>query len=89
MGDRDRFFCVLAGYPAISKIFDEANECYYPEKLEEYLGVASHGECIMANFFVSVWKHQNMDFDFIDAAATLDHVHKRVILEWMVSPYWP
>ena len=50
----------------------------------------SHGERLMAEFFAAVWSGENThDFDFIDAAKTLEPVHRRVVVDWLNDPYFP
>jgi len=76
--------------PYLLPLFDFENAAYKPEAVERYLGTASHGEAIMARFVLSVWRHSNdFDFDFVEAAATLDKKQMKVITEWLKNPFWP
>ncbi len=71
-------------------IFDFKQRVYVPDRLERFLGVASSGEAIMARFVVGVWRHDNhYEFDYIDAAKTLDYSHMSVITDWLDNPFWP
>jgi len=49
----------------------------------------SRGECILADFFLSVWFGRNVNFDFIRAAGVLSNDNKRVITNWFMDPFWP
>ena len=60
------------------------------QSLEKALPVLSHGEQIMARFFVGVWLGENkFEFDLIDAVRTLDEPHLQMILTWMNDPVFP
>ena len=38
----------------------------------------------------AVWSGENAhNFDFIDAARTLEPDHRRVVVEWLNDPYFP
>lgn len=77
-------------YPAALQLFDFNKRELLVEKLESYLSVASHSEQIMSRFFAAVWLHKNrFEFDFIDAAKTLDQKHLKVITSWLNTPVWP
>lgn len=44
----------------------------------------------MARFLAAVWLGENrFDFDLIDAAATLDAPHRRIISDWLTNPVFP
>ena len=76
--------------PNLLPLFDFEQTTYLPEKVEQYLAVASHGQTIMARFFLGVWRHADeFDFDFIDAAGTLDKQQMKVITDWIQDPLWP
>ncbi|MBL4625784.1 MAG: hypothetical protein JKY42_11695 [Flavobacteriales bacterium] len=77
--------------PYLMPLFDFSDQGeYLPEKVERYLGVASSGQVIMAKFVLGVWLHQDkFDFDFTDAAMTLDKQNMSVITEWLDHPEWP
>ena len=69
--------------PYLLPLFNFDQQSFLPDKVEHYLGVASHGQAIMARFFLGVWRHQDQfDFDFIDAAGTLDQQQMKVITDW-------
>lgn len=76
--------------PNLLHLFDFEQTTYLPEKVEQYLAVASHGQAIMAHFFLGVWRHANdFGFNFIDAAGTLDKQQMKVITDWLQDPLWP
>lgn len=76
--------------PYLFPLFDFSKRAYLPEKVEDYLAVASHGQAIMARFFLSIWRHADeFDFDFIDAAKTLDKTNMGIITDWLEKPRWP
>jgi len=44
----------------------------------------------MARFVLGVWLHQGQfDFDFVEAAGTLDEEQMQVITDWLKAPFWP
>jgi hypothetical protein len=69
-------------------LFDFEHTTYLPEQVARYLAVASHGQAIMVRFFLGVWRHAD-EFDFIDAAETLDEQQMKVITDWLQDPLWP
>lgn len=76
--------------PFLMNLFDFENAAFKADEVERYLGVASHGEVIMAKFALGVWRHQDeFQFDFIQATRVLDSKHMKVITDWMRDPFWP
>jgi len=76
--------------PYLLPLFDFSERAYLQDEVEKFLAAASHGEAIMARFFLSIWRHADeFDFDFIDAAATLDKGQMKVITDWLEKPFWP
>lgn len=76
--------------PYLLSLFDFDLPGFLPEKVDQYMGVASHGQVIMAQFFLGVWRHNNQfGFDFIDAASTLDKEQMKIITDWLKNPLWP
>ncbi|MCU3341298.1 hypothetical protein N8V28_21415 [Enterobacter hormaechei subsp. hoffmannii] len=83
-----RFFEILALYPAISSFWDRsARECRVQELREDMEGM-SHGEKVMAKFFMAIWFHKNGEFSLIEAASVLDEPHRKVIAAWLRDPFW-
>tara|TARA_R110002049_G_scaffold272497_1_gene450069 strand:- start:353 stop:715 length:363 start_codon:yes stop_codon:yes gene_type:complete len=76
--------------PFLLPLFDFEERSYKPEAVKQYLEVASHGETIMARFALGVWRHNDeLNFDFIDAAQTLDVKNMKVVTDWLKNPFWP
>lgn len=83
-----RFFELVALYPAIACFWDrEALECRV-EALKADMEGMSHGEKVMANFFLAIWLHRNGKFSLIEAAYVLDDQHRKVIAGWLRDPFW-
>ncbi len=49
----------------------------------------SHGECVLAKFFLFVWTQNNHAFDIVEAASVLDQPDRQVIIDWLTNPFWP
>lgn len=76
--------------PHLQPLFDMNKAEYLPDAVDRYLGVASHGQAIMARFVLGVWRHDNQfNFDFTEAAAVLDKEAMQVITAWLLDPFWP
>lgn len=76
--------------PFLLPLFDFERGTYLPEAVERYLGVASHGQAILARFALGVWQgRDSFDFDFTDAAAVLEPQEIKIITDWMTTPKWP
>ncbi|GHG07892.1 hypothetical protein [Thalassotalea marina] len=76
--------------PYLMKLFDFNERSYLPEEVEKYLSVASSSEEIMARFVIGVWRHDNeLDFNFVDAAKSLDDKQMKIITDWLSDPFWP
>ena len=86
-----RFDELLRQFPWLAKYWDVPNNSYDPDRLQSDMGAWSHGEQILARFFVMVWRGDNKDaqFDLIDAAAILGPDERRVITYWFLEPFWP
>ena len=76
--------------PYLMDLWDFDKCEYKPDLVEQYLGVASHGQSIMLRFFLGIWRHDNeFEFDFFEAVRVLDGHNIDVIQDWMVHPFWP
>lgn len=86
-----RFVCWLEEkMPQLLKLFNFNEPGYKPGVVEEYFSLASHGEVILARFVLGVWRHDDeFNFDFIDAARTLDEKNMSIIIDWLENPFWP
>ncbi|ECC3269502.1 hypothetical protein YB29_003797 [Salmonella enterica subsp. enterica] len=86
---RDRFRQMLQKYPLLAHYWNTQDDCLYYLEMKKGLGVLSRGEQIMARFFMSVWRGENHEFDFLDAAALLDTNAKKIVMTWFADPFWP
>jgi len=85
-----KFFDLLEQAPYLSNCFCSEDRTYDPEALSELLTRVSHGEKIMAQFFVGLWRNKNsMEFNLFDAANTLDTNNRKIIIDWFKEPFWP
>lgn len=88
-GETRKFFKMAEDLNLI-KLFDVEKREYNPERVDNFLAVASSGERVTAQFLLSVWRHDNeFGFDIIEAARTLDDKHLKIIAEWIADPFWP
>lgn len=88
--EQARFKTMLSKYPQLLGYWDFAKRECDLEGLKESLSVLSHGEQIMARFFVGLWLGENQfDFDLFDATRSLDDQHLQVILNWLNDPVFP
>lgn len=85
-----KFALLLERAPYLAKLWDMSRAEYVQSRVDNFFGVASRGEAIMARFYLGVWCGQDkFDFDFTDAAAVLDREAMRIITDWMTEPFWP
>ena len=82
-----RFELMVNDYPDIACYWD-FDAMKVTIKTSEGLPL-SKGECLMVDFFLSVWFGRNTSFDFIKAAGVLSNNNKKVISDWFLSPFWP
>ncbi len=76
--------------PYLMPLFDFNERSYLVDKVDNFLGVASHGEAIMARFVLGVWRGEDkFNFDFTEAASVLDRNQRQVITDWLLDPFWP
>lgn len=76
--------------PYLMHLWDFQKREFKPAAVESFLRSASHGECIMARFFLAVWIGENrFHFDFIEAANSLDSKSLAVIASWIKNPIFP
>ena len=84
-----QFADLIQSFPWLEKYWDwDKRECAY-ETLKENMGVMSHGEQIIAQFFLGVWTHKDEGFDILEAASVLDRETRQLITGWLVEPFWP
>ncbi|HDS3501237.1 TPA: hypothetical protein QIR73_002106 [Enterobacter cloacae] len=89
LSSRDQFRLMLQQYPRLANYWDTQDDRLLYLELKKAVGVLSHGEQIMARFYMSVWRHENHDFDILDAAAHLGEDEKRIVMTWFAAPFWP
>lgn len=89
LSSRDRFRLMLQDFPLLAHYWNTEENCLRYSEMKEALGVLSRGEQIMARFYMSVWRGDNHDFDFLDAAGLLDTSAKRIVMTWFADPFWP
>lgn len=87
--DQARFFELVAGYPEIACYWDRPTRQCRVEALKADLEVISHGEKVLAKFFLAIWLHRNGDFDLIEAAKVLDWRGRIMVAGWLAEPFWP
>lgn len=76
--------------PYLAHIWNFEKGIYLPEKLKEFLEVASSGEAVMARFAIGVWTWENnAGFDIFQAAHVLDEKNTAIITNWLKHPFWP
>lgn len=58
--------------------------------LKKDLPCMSHGEKVLVKFFVGLWTWDNeLNFDIYEAANSLSHNNRAIIIEWLENPFWP
>lgn len=80
---------LLLRYPRFVSYWDFDDRSCNLEAVERDIGAMSHGEQIMLRFFVAVWCGETGQFDFIDAARSLDDQDRLVIVDWLTNPVLP
>lgn len=81
---------IEARLPFLAHLFDWGKAEFLPSEVEKYLGVSAHGQSIMARFALGIWcGNDRYNFDFIEAARTLDDELMAVVTEWMEAPFFP
>ena len=88
--EQAEFALMLEKAPYIKHLWDLKERLFIPEKVEQYLATASHGDAIMARFFLGVWRRENeFDFDLFEAVKVLDQGNLKIIMDWMEKPLCP
>lgn len=88
--EQRQFKKLLNDFPRLASFWNFENRDCNLQALEKAIPTMSHGEQIMAKFFVAVWLGENQfDFDMIDAAASLDDTHRQLIINWLSNPVFP
>ncbi len=84
------FRIMLEKAPYLKPLWDFNERSFIPENVEAFLSSASHGEAIMARFFLGVWQRENdFNFDLFEAVKTLDTENLEIIIDWLKAPVTP
>lgn len=77
--------------PRVASLWDRKSNSLNVELFEEELDVMSSSERAMAQFFASVWFHNNTlyGFDLSDVASKLDLEDRKIIIDWISRPMYP
>jgi len=87
--EQAQFAVMIDSFPWLSKFWNwEKRECDI-DLLEKQMQSFSHGERILAQFFLSVWTHENHSFDLFEATSVLDKKNREVIIDWVANPFYP
>lgn len=88
--EQSDFSAMLEKAPYLKHLWDFNERMFIPEKVEQFLNTASHGEVIMARFFLGVWQGENdFNFDLFEAVKTLDTANLEIIIDWVKAPVAP
>ena len=85
-----RFATLIEPYPWLEKYWrwgDGEYDCD-TKSLDKDIGVMSHGERVLAQFFLAVWTGKNKGFDILEAASVLDVSDREMIAGWLAEPFW-
>lgn len=86
-----RFYSMIDRCPRVAGLWDRENNDLNVELFDKELGVMSRSEVAMAEFFASVWFHNNdrYGFDLADVASRLDPEERQIIIDWLAHPFYP
>jgi len=84
-----RFALLIEPFPWLSKYWNWKNKECDIDTLKDAMCVMSHGERILAQFYLSVWTHNPYGFDLLEAASILDQEDRQIISNWLSEPFWP
>lgn len=84
------FAHMILPFPFIRECFDFDEGICHVEKMEDRMGVLSHGERVLMEFCAAVWFNENRyKFDMFEAVSILDIDYMQVIHRWLSAPFWP
>lgn len=88
--EQKQFRALLLNCPSVSPYWDfERCECDIPA-LKVRMKTMSHGERVLAQFFLAVWSGENQHgFDLIEATKILDADSLLLIEQWIAEPFFP
>lgn len=88
--EQKRFYDLIVTYPRIASFWDWEKREVNIEQITTAIPAMSHGEQLLANFFVSLWLGKSTwGADVIEVAAELDNKERMMIANWLVAPFWP
>jgi hypothetical protein len=90
--EQKHFYALIAPYPYLERFWNWEKREVNIEQITTAITTMSHGEQLLAHFFVSVWLgrgRSTFSFDFVDAAAVLDKKERVMIATWLTTPFWP
>lgn len=88
--EQRRFKDLITPYSNLAQYWDWQARCLDEVRLDNAMGVFSHGEQIMATFFRNVWTgNDNPPFGLVDAVGTLSSEDMAVIIGWLRDPFFP
>jgi hypothetical protein len=89
--EQRRFVSLLERRPELLGFWDlQTRECDV-DRLQSAMVGMSHGERILAAFFLAVWlgAEEGQHFNLMEAAAVLDASAFAVVREWVNDPFFP
>ena len=81
------FALMIEPFPRLSAYWNWEHRTCDTEALDDAMGIMSHGERILAQFFLSLWTHNSRGFDMFEAASVLDQEWRQVIVDWLADPF--
>ncbi|NKC02212.1 MAG: hypothetical protein GKR90_27435 [Pseudomonadales bacterium] len=88
--EQRRFQDLILKYPTVACYWDFEKPCCLEAELDQAMGVMSHGEQLMVQFFRSVWAgNDDSSLGLVEAASTLGNQDLSVITGWLNDPFFP
>jgi hypothetical protein len=85
-----RFWEMVGKYPRMSSLWDLEKWEYNKDRSREARSFLSESECLMLDFFVSVWNGIDAPgFSLTGAARHLVEKDRLVIVDWLDDPFFP
>ncbi|NIB44840.1 hypothetical protein HBA55_34990 [Pseudomaricurvus alkylphenolicus] len=91
MDNHQLFYAMINKVPRIARLWDQDTNDLKLEDFERQLGVMSSGEVQLAKFFAAVWFNDNTryGFDVVDAVSTLNPHSRKIVIDWLIKPFYP
>ena len=88
--EQKKFYDLIVSYPRIASFWNWEKRDVDVDNITAAIPMMSHRERLLAHFFVSVWLGESTwGVDVIDSAAALEPKDRKMIANWLVSPFWP